>query len=74
MIEPTLVRFREAGYQTAVLVEKVAEDYLLHCIAVQSKQGQISHAVSSAAQQLQDQAQLKQLGSSALEPNQVSFG
>lgn len=75
LIQPSVERFREAGYQSAIVSEKQNGLYVLHVIAVVSKQqqDQAPQIVSDKAREFADQHQFKTLTESEHEPNQVSF-
>ena len=75
LIEPSVLRFREASYQSAIVSEKQQGSYLLHVIAVLStrKSDQGLQIVSEKAREIADQHQFNKLSESEHEPNQVRF-
>ncbi len=75
LIQPSVERFLDAGYQTAIVSEKLDGFYHFHVIAVVSnaKQGASAQIVSQKAREIADHHQIKNLSAAEHEPNQVSF-
>lgn len=74
IVAPSIARFAEAGYKTAIVLEKDGEHYLIHCLAVTSQDHTPPKAVSQAASAaVGDSIHTKSLQEATIEPNQVSF-
>lgn len=76
LVAPSIARFAEAGFKTALVLEKEAETYLIHCLAVhvEKDQTQTPKAVSQqAAPLIQDHVQAQAFQASSIAPTQVSF-
>ncbi len=79
MIEPVIKRFAAAGLRTAIVTEKPAEAYLIHCIAIRLLKGEIPQLVSEKISEqvsasVLDGIKVTPLRQSSIEPIGISFG
>lgn len=74
IVAPSIARFAEAGYKTAIVLKKDAEHYLIHCLAVTIQGERTPKAVSQVASAaVGDSIHTQSLQEATIEPNQVSF-